>query len=534
MTASTNWKYEERPEEPPLILGVGTNLGLGVASVWGQGLAPIHLAALHGRIDCLRLLIEKHHTDVNIASKNGWRPLHLCISNQTGARSLKCLIYLLEHNADPDVVNEDGVAPVHQAASEGHVQCLKVLIEIGAKIDVVDNRNHRPIDLAKLWSHKKCARILANEMWHNNKSLIAADMNQLRKVKLQQVLHQIERENTVKPDDDESHFYGKQAYDDWLNNDQKKQRYKQQKKPVKPKIQFKESLHKPNSNKQSYQVVTAEKEVITEDAEVISEMDVVATEAGEAANKSEELREKKVVIVTADDIKTPSTTKSEKSDREGDLCEEQDGAHPHEEQNDERFYNTIVWNHSTKIPDKQYISNLSDAYPRDIYTMLPLNNSTPKELNIRHNPKIFVTDSLARVKRADKEINLKLRHVENNNDEMSNNLKRVADGNDDVVLYKCKSVLDVESKRKTESILNGVNESGMHLTNDIHSPIFKSGLLIQPVVNRAASSSASTSSSTSSLSARGEQSFPRERVLSMLKRVTNNPPPIRLPPIDAE
>ena len=48
--------------------------------------------------------------------------------------------------------------PMHQAASEGHVQCLKLLIDEGARIDGVDSRGHKPIDLAKLWGHRKCAR----------------------------------------------------------------------------------------------------------------------------------------------------------------------------------------------------------------------------------------------------------------------------------------------------------------------------------------------------------------------------------------
>ena len=54
--------------------------------------------------------------------------------------------------------NDDGITPLHQAASEGHVQCLKMLIDNGAKIDGEDCRNHTPLDLAKLWGHRKCAR----------------------------------------------------------------------------------------------------------------------------------------------------------------------------------------------------------------------------------------------------------------------------------------------------------------------------------------------------------------------------------------
>ena len=55
-------------------------------------------------------------------------------------------------------VNDDGITPVHQAASEGHVQCLKLLLEVGANIDGRDCRGNTPLDLAKLWAHRKCAR----------------------------------------------------------------------------------------------------------------------------------------------------------------------------------------------------------------------------------------------------------------------------------------------------------------------------------------------------------------------------------------
>ena len=54
--------------------------------------------------------------------------------------------------------NEDGITPMHQAASEGHVQCVKALMEAGGTIDGLDCRGHKPIDLAKLWGHRKCAR----------------------------------------------------------------------------------------------------------------------------------------------------------------------------------------------------------------------------------------------------------------------------------------------------------------------------------------------------------------------------------------
>jgi hypothetical protein len=65
-----------------------------------KGLAPIHLAALHGRLNCLSYLVETVGSDINLPSSTGWRPIHLCISKETGSRSFHCLQYLISHNAE--------------------------------------------------------------------------------------------------------------------------------------------------------------------------------------------------------------------------------------------------------------------------------------------------------------------------------------------------------------------------------------------------------------------------------------------------
>ena len=65
-----------------------------------QGLAALHLASLHGRLACVKLLIEKFKHDVNLPSSTGWRPIHLAISNQTGKNSFAVLQYLLNKGAD--------------------------------------------------------------------------------------------------------------------------------------------------------------------------------------------------------------------------------------------------------------------------------------------------------------------------------------------------------------------------------------------------------------------------------------------------
>ena len=60
----------------------------------------IHLACIHGRLNIIKYLIEDLTTDIDTASMHGWRPIHLCISNQIGSRAIDCLKYLIENKAD--------------------------------------------------------------------------------------------------------------------------------------------------------------------------------------------------------------------------------------------------------------------------------------------------------------------------------------------------------------------------------------------------------------------------------------------------
>jgi hypothetical protein len=70
------------------------------------------LASIHGRINILKYLIEEKNFDPNYPSNHGWRPVHLCISNQIGLRAIECLNYLVEQGAELNVKNNDGVYPI--------------------------------------------------------------------------------------------------------------------------------------------------------------------------------------------------------------------------------------------------------------------------------------------------------------------------------------------------------------------------------------------------------------------------------------
>lgn len=177
---------------------IGNGEITSIEQTYGKdGLAPIHLAALHGRLNCLAFLIETIRIDMNAASATGWRPIHLCISKETGSRSFQCLQYLVEHGAQINIKNDDQLTPLHQASSEGHVQCLEFLLSHDADVYAEDSRKQLPIDLAKLWGNKKCAKLLAAAMWHQNKHLSAKERMLSRNNKMADLLLEIKREHAI-------------------------------------------------------------------------------------------------------------------------------------------------------------------------------------------------------------------------------------------------------------------------------------------------------------------------------------------------
>ncbi|XP_076801857.1 ankyrin repeat domain-containing protein 53-like [Clavelina lepadiformis] len=178
-----------------------------------HGFAPIHLAALHGKLDCMKLLIEKYGVDVNLASSAGWRPLHFCLNKDSGINAKLCLQYLLSCGADVNCKTFENITLVHQAASEGLIDCLQILLKKHAPVDICDNRGHTPYDLAKLWGYKNCARVIQNEVWIRSKVNEYQECKKLDNLKENYINLQKEALQQLH---NEQEFYGNVTYGNWL------------------------------------------------------------------------------------------------------------------------------------------------------------------------------------------------------------------------------------------------------------------------------------------------------------------------------
>ena len=84
------------------------------------------LAALKGHFSLVQKLVE-HDADVN---KPGWAPLHYAAS----AGHVKIVEYLLEQSAYIDAESPNGTTPLMMAAMYGSPEAVKVLIQAGADL----------------------------------------------------------------------------------------------------------------------------------------------------------------------------------------------------------------------------------------------------------------------------------------------------------------------------------------------------------------------------------------------------------------
>ncbi|KAL4231303.1 Ankyrin repeat domain-containing protein 53 [Mactra antiquata] len=429
-----------------------------------NGLTALHLAAIHGRLDCLKLLIEKYKFDINLASSTGWRAIHLCISNQTGKRAIQCLQYLLDKKADSSIGNDDGITPLHQAGSEGHVQCLKMLIDHGAKIDGEDCRGHTPLDLAKLWGHRKCARIIAAEMWQQGKDNIAKEMQQLRKLKMQQVLKEMELEAEFKA---QNEHYSEDEFKQWLakkgmeNNaptgpKHLKEREKEKKESIKPS---QESLSKPNS--------------------------MTSRSVGSMGTKG---RKADTLPVWKSSRPRDMSPLSRKTTNISSFTEDLDsGLHEQPAEADQQdveqpraksagYVNPNRWQIPLKVDDPPYITNLTDDYPRDEFTKMPLVESAPKFYDGRHGPRLYKDD----VKEGDVDTKKKLRKPNLPKETIKKVLSKDGSILERPIVFKPRHIHDVQVKKKYGDEVVGKSEVSLHLCDDMSSFLFKNSLNADP------------------------------------------------------
>lgn len=115
--------------------------------------SPLMFAALDGQLELARLLISRG-ADVN---KPGWAPLHYAATRG----HLAVMNLLLEHHAYIDASSPNGTTPLMMAAFYGTPSAVKLLLEAGADPLLKNEQSLTAIDFAQRNQRQDSADIIA-------------------------------------------------------------------------------------------------------------------------------------------------------------------------------------------------------------------------------------------------------------------------------------------------------------------------------------------------------------------------------------
>jgi len=119
------------------------------------GTTPLGWACVRGDIAMAEMLLE-HGADPNIVNVHGVRPIHVAIEKAP----YEIIAMLLDANADASAAWEGGQRPLHIAAKAGRADVAAALIAHGADVDAAEDDGARPLHHAALGRSLGVARCL--------------------------------------------------------------------------------------------------------------------------------------------------------------------------------------------------------------------------------------------------------------------------------------------------------------------------------------------------------------------------------------
>uniref|UniRef100_A0A182P585 VPS9 domain-containing protein n=1 Tax=Anopheles epiroticus TaxID=199890 RepID=A0A182P585_9DIPT len=136
------------PNEPPSTTdGQARTVRVDLNAVNGEGYTALHVAAMHGNVEMVRVLLERK-VNPTIRLKSGATALHLA----TRERRLRIVRMLLSRCTAADIVDlkdSRGDTPLHYAVEQNNLQLVQMLLEVKADRSIRNLQGKRPIDIAK-------------------------------------------------------------------------------------------------------------------------------------------------------------------------------------------------------------------------------------------------------------------------------------------------------------------------------------------------------------------------------------------------
>jgi ankyrin repeat protein len=127
-----------------------------------DGFHPLGFACFFGRVEVASLLVARG-ADLEAASRNAMqvRPLHSAVAQSDPAVALRLAHDLLVAGASPNIAQQGGFTPLHEAALRGHGALVQLLLECGADPLARNADGQRPSDCARDGGHVEVAHLFA-------------------------------------------------------------------------------------------------------------------------------------------------------------------------------------------------------------------------------------------------------------------------------------------------------------------------------------------------------------------------------------
>ncbi len=116
-----------------------------------DGWTPLHLASFFGKIDAVRLLLNKGaKVDTRSTNPMSNHPLHAAAAG----RHANVIKLLIDHGASVNARQHGGWTPLQAAAQNGDLESARVLVEAGADVQARADNNQCALDLALTKAHQ--------------------------------------------------------------------------------------------------------------------------------------------------------------------------------------------------------------------------------------------------------------------------------------------------------------------------------------------------------------------------------------------